>query len=56
MRLTRLRADPGGTPAARGDKEGCPDKMAQREGVPEIENKNKHNTQLHVNKQKLGKP
>ena len=56
MRLTRLKADPGGTLAVRGDKEGYPDKMSRREGVLGIENKNTYNTQLHLNKQKIGKP
>jgi len=56
MRLTRLRADSRGTPTARGRQCRMSNERTRGEWDGGVKNKNKHNTQINLNKQKLGEP
>jgi len=56
MRLTRLRADSRGTPTARGRQCRMSKERTRGEWDWGIKNKNTHNTQINLNKQKLGEP
>ena len=56
MRLTRLRADSRGTPTARERQRRMSKKRTRGEWDAGVENKNTQNTQINLNKQKLGEP
>ena len=53
--LTRLRADFRATPTSRGGSAECP-KRTRGEWDAGVENKNTQNTQMNLNKWKLGEP